>query len=79
MIDYFTSDNKEHWLEEIKKSDWGAGQYLYELLRSIAEIVVLENFWNMLMYWQRWKDTSTYIFPQERLAFMKSMAISLGK
>ena len=34
VIDFFASDNKEHWLEEIKKSDWGAGQYLYELLRK---------------------------------------------
>ena len=34
VIEFFVSDNKEHWLEEIKKSDWGAGQYLYELLRK---------------------------------------------
>lgn len=34
IIDLYTSDNMEHWLEEIKKSDWGAGQYLYELLRK---------------------------------------------
>lgn len=32
IIEYFTSENKAHWLEEIKKSDWGAGQYLYQLL-----------------------------------------------
>ena len=32
IIEYFTSDNQEHWLEEIKKSDWGAGQFLYRLL-----------------------------------------------
>ena len=32
IIEYFTSDNKEHWLSEIKKSEWRAGQYLYELL-----------------------------------------------
>lgn len=32
IIEYFTSDNQEHWLEEIKKSDWGAGQFLYQLL-----------------------------------------------
>ena len=32
IIEYFTTDNKEHWLEEIKKCDWEAGQYLYQLL-----------------------------------------------
>lgn len=26
IIEYFTSDNQDHWLEEIRKSDWGAGQ-----------------------------------------------------
>lgn len=34
IIDFYASDNQEHWLEEIKRSDWGAGQYLYELLRK---------------------------------------------
>ena len=34
VVDFYASDNKEHWLEEIKKSDWGAGKYLYELLRK---------------------------------------------
>ena len=34
VIDYYLSDNKNHWLEEIRKSDWGAGTYLYELLRD---------------------------------------------
>ena len=34
IIDYFGSDNKDHWLDEIKKSDWSAGKYLYELLRD---------------------------------------------
>lgn len=32
VIDYFNCDRPEHWLRQIKKSDWGAGQYLYELL-----------------------------------------------
>ena len=32
VIEYFTTDKKEHWLSEIKKSDWGAGQFLYQLL-----------------------------------------------
>ena len=34
IIDYYASDDKAHWLSEIKKSDWGAGKYLYELLRD---------------------------------------------
>ena len=34
VLDFFASDNKSHWLSEIQKSDWSAGQYLYELLRD---------------------------------------------
>lgn len=34
IIDFYASDNKDHWLSEIKKSDWRAGKYLYELLRD---------------------------------------------
>ena len=32
IIEYFTTKNKEHWLKEIKKCDWEAGQYLHQLL-----------------------------------------------
>lgn len=32
IIEYYDSDRQEHWLNQMKKSDWGAGQYLYELL-----------------------------------------------
>ena len=32
IVEYFTCDRPEFWLEQIKKSDWGAGQFLYELL-----------------------------------------------
>lgn len=32
VIEYFSVENKEYWLSKIKESDWGAGQYLYELL-----------------------------------------------
>lgn len=32
--EFYSIDDKEHWLNEIKKSDWGAGQYLYELLNK---------------------------------------------
>lgn len=34
VIEFFTSENQAHWLEEIRKSDWGAGQFLYSLLRG---------------------------------------------
>lgn len=32
VVEYFEDNNKEYWLEQIKKSDWGAGQYLHYLL-----------------------------------------------
>lgn len=32
--EYFSTENQSYWLEQIKKSDWGAGQFLYELLRD---------------------------------------------
>ena len=32
VISYFDSDRKEHWLNEIKKGDWGAAGFLHELL-----------------------------------------------
>lgn len=32
IIEYFKSERKEHWLCQIGKSDWVAGQYLYQLL-----------------------------------------------
>ena len=28
----FCTENKEYWIEQIGKSDWGAGQFLYQLL-----------------------------------------------
>lgn len=34
IIEYFSSENKQHWLEQIGKSDWSAGKFLYELLRD---------------------------------------------
>ena len=34
IIEYYSSDRQEYWLEQIGKSDWRAGQYLYELLRD---------------------------------------------
>lgn len=32
VIEYFTSDDKEKWLNELKKCDWEAGQFLHQLL-----------------------------------------------
>ncbi|MBQ9872571.1 MAG: GNAT family N-acetyltransferase [Eubacterium sp.] len=32
VISYFDSDRQSHWLNEIKKGDWGAAGFLYELL-----------------------------------------------
>ena len=32
IIVYYSSENKEHWLSEIKKSQWSAGQFLHKLL-----------------------------------------------
>lgn len=34
VIEYHACGHQAHWLEQIRKSDWGAGQYLYELLRE---------------------------------------------
>lgn len=32
IIEYFTADNQARWLEAMRASDWGAGQYLAALL-----------------------------------------------
>lgn len=32
VISFYESDRQEHWLAEIRKSDWSAGAFLYELL-----------------------------------------------
>ena len=34
VINYFDSEKKEHWQNEIKRSDWGAGGFLHELLEQ---------------------------------------------
>lgn len=34
ITEFYGSDRKEYWLEQIGKSDWRAGQYLCELLRD---------------------------------------------
>ena len=32
VIDYYSCGRREHWLEEIGKSNWRAGRYLHQLL-----------------------------------------------
>ncbi|MCR4771994.1 MAG: GNAT family N-acetyltransferase [Oscillospiraceae bacterium] len=32
VINYFESDRRAHWLEEIRKSDWNAGSFLADLI-----------------------------------------------
>ena len=34
IIEYYSCDEQSRWLNQIQKSDWSAGQYLYELLRD---------------------------------------------
>ena len=34
VINFFDEDNKEHWVEEIERSDWRAGAFLGRLLSS---------------------------------------------
>ena len=34
IIEYCTTEKKEHWLNEIEKCDWGAGQFLHQLLKE---------------------------------------------
>lgn len=34
VINFFDNDRQKHWLEEIKKSDWGAGAFLHELISN---------------------------------------------
>lgn len=34
ILEYFSLENKDYWLSKIQECDWGAGQFLYELLRK---------------------------------------------
>lgn len=34
IIEYYSTDNQQHWLSQINESDWGAGKYLYTLLNE---------------------------------------------
>ena len=32
VINFLDDDRQAHWLAKIKKSDWGAGAFLHEML-----------------------------------------------
>lgn len=34
VINFFDNDRQNHWLEEVKRSDWGAGAFLHELISN---------------------------------------------
>ncbi|MBQ3889681.1 MAG: GNAT family N-acetyltransferase [Clostridia bacterium] len=34
VINYFESENKAHWLDELNRCDWRAGRFLHGLLRE---------------------------------------------
>ena len=38
IIEYFSSDKQDYWLSKINESDWGAGQFLAELLKKDESI-----------------------------------------
>ena len=40
VVDFFASDNKDHWLSEIKKSDWRAGK---KELMGIFQRICMDN------------------------------------
>ncbi len=34
IVDFFECENSNYWLEQISKTEWRSGKYLYELLKS---------------------------------------------
>ena len=34
VMSFFETDRQNHWLDEIKRSDWGAGAFLHKLISS---------------------------------------------
>ena len=67
VISFHDSDRQEHWLEEIKRSDWGAGAFLYELLseskffEAVGEgsrVLLLTNGNELISYctYAQWDD-----------------------
>ncbi len=41
ILEYFNTENKDHWLKEISNCDWDAGQFLHSLLteNKLCELV----------------------------------------
>ena len=39
FIEYFSSENKEHWLAKIDSCDWDAGKYLAHLENLLTKAV----------------------------------------
>ena len=67
VISFYDSGRQEHWLEEIKRSDWGAGAFLHELLskgkffEAVGEgsrVLLLTNGDELISYctYARWDD-----------------------
>ena len=59
IIEYFSSEKREHWLFEIEKSDWSAGKFLFKLLKEEklketvgenAEVILLTNGENLVSF-----------------------------
>ena len=44
ILEYFASERQAHWLEQIRKSDWDAGRFLYELHAGPTYRDVAENY-----------------------------------
>lgn len=49
VVDYFSCDRPEYWSDQIGKSDWGAGRYLYKLLSENKLKIVLGKNTKVMM------------------------------
>lgn len=49
IVDFFKCENSNYWLEQISKTDWRSGKYLYELLKSNLFHRKAENFAKVLL------------------------------
>lgn len=34
IIEFYLQDNQEYWLSKIKKCDWVAGKFLFEIIKE---------------------------------------------
>ena len=59
IIEYFSSEKREHWLSKIEKSDWSAGKFLFKLLKEEklketvgenAEVILFTNGENLVSF-----------------------------